>query len=214
VNSSRGEIPAAQPRPEPDRLTILAVGRLHPVKDHSFLLRACRELKARGIGFSCVIAGEGPERPWLEHLIRNLGLEESVKLAGHLSREQLDIYYDSCDVVVLTSRSEGIPLVLMEAMARGKTVLAPAITGIPELVRDGETGFLYQAGSLPDFIAKIETILVSGSAVAELRRAARLHVLEHFDREKNLAALADLLVSRIAPKVRRNSRENPVLQQI
>ena len=125
---------------------MLAVGRLHPVKDHAFLLRACHELKTSGADFACLIAGEGPERPWLEHLIRNLGLEDQVKLLGHLSRQQLDACYELCDLVVLTSRSEGIPLVLMEAMARGKIVLAPAITGIPELVKDGETGFLYRAG--------------------------------------------------------------------
>ena len=81
-----------------------------------------------------------------------------------------------CDLVVLTSRSEGIPLVLMEAMAHGKTVLAPAITGIPELVKDGETGFLYRAGSLEDFIAKIQTHsqLTGGAArFAPCRPSAR-----------------------------------------
>jgi glycosyltransferase involved in cell wall biosynthesis len=119
-----------------------------------------------------------------------------------------------CDVAVLTSRSEGVPLVLMEAMAHGKTVLAPAITGIPELVKDGETGFLYRAGSLDDFLAKIQLICASRTALPRLRRAARQHVLEHFDREKNLAALADLFVSRIASNVRHQSNENPVLQQI
>lgn len=195
-------------------ITILAVGRLHPVKDHAFLLRACHQLKASGADFNCQIAGEGPERPWLEHLIRNLGLETQVKLLGHLSRQQLDAQYESCDLVVLSSRSEGIPLVLMEAMARGKIVLAPAITGIPELVKDGETGFLYRAGSLEDFIAKIETIRISQAAMAHVRLAARQHVQRHFDREKNLAALAELFVSRITREVRRDSHENPLLQQV
>jgi glycosyltransferase involved in cell wall biosynthesis len=119
-----------------------------------------------------------------------------------------------CDVVVLTSRSEGIPLVLMEAMAYGKTVLAPAITGIPELVHDGETGFLYRPGSLSDFVNKLHMIRSSSPALSGLRRAARQHVLEHFDREKNLAALADLFVSRISSKQRTDLHENPVLQQI
>ncbi len=198
----------------PAQLTMLAVGRLHPVKDHSFLLRACYELKARGTKFLCLIAGEGPERSWLEHLIRNLGLDEQVKLLGHLGREQLDARYAMCDVVVLTSRSEGIPLVLMEAMAHGKTVLAPAITGIPELVKDGVTGFLYRAGSLNDLVAKIQMIRDSSSGLTRLRQAARQLVLEHFDREKNLASLADLLVSRIANHPRPDSHEDPVLQQI
>jgi glycosyltransferase involved in cell wall biosynthesis len=150
----------------------------------------------------------------LEHLIRNLELKGHVRLLGHLSRQQLEARYQMCDLVVLTSRSEGIPLVLMEAMAHGKTVLAPAITGIPELVKDGETGFLYRAGSLEDFTSRIETIRGSGAALPRLRQADRQHVKDHFDREKNLSSLADLLVSRISQKVRHNSHENPVLQQI
>jgi colanic acid/amylovoran biosynthesis glycosyltransferase len=206
--------PPFQPNHTPTLLKILAVGRLHPVKDHAFLLHACYELNARRTDFLCVVAGEGLQRPWLEHLIRNLGLERHVKLVGHLSRERLDACYAFCDLVVLTSRSEGIPLVLMEAMAHGKTVLAPAITGIPELVKDGETGFLYRAGSLEDFVAKIETIHNSHSAVYRLRHAARQHVLEHFDREKNLAALADLLISHITRNEMEKPHENPVLQQI
>jgi len=215
VDSSCAATLPSQLQQEPKALIMLAVGRLHPVKDHAFLLRACHELKARGADFSCLIAGEGTERPWLEHLIRNLELEMHVKLLGHLSRLQLDAQYELCDLVVLTSRSEGIPLVLMEAMARCKTVLAPAITGIPELVKDGETGFLYRAGSLEDFTSRIEMIRSSpAAALAGLRREARQHVVEHFDREKNLSALADLIVSRITEKVRHNSRENPVLQQI
>lgn len=207
-------VPAVQPERDPARLTILTVGRLHPVKDHAFLLHACYELKTRGTDFLCLIAGEGPQRPWLEHLIRNLGLQGQVKLLGHLCRSELDACYRLCDLAVLTSRSEGIPLALMEAMAHCKTVLAPAITGIPELVRNGETGFLYHPGSLEDFVAKIEIIRNSYAALRPLRRAARQHVLEHFDREKNLAALADLLAFRISRKVRDQSDANPVLQQI
>jgi colanic acid/amylovoran biosynthesis glycosyltransferase len=195
------------------RLLMLMVGRLHLVKDHAFLIHACYELKARGTDFLCLIAGEGPQRPWIEHLIRNLKLENQVKLLGHLSRFDLDACYALSDVVVLTSRSEGIPLVLMEAMAQGKTVLAPAITGIPELVKDGETGFLYRAGSLDNFIARLELIRTSQS-LPQVRRAARLHVLEHFDREKNLSALADLLISRITRYEKADPHENPVLQQI
>ena len=214
VNLPEAVVPISTSNPVPNPLMMLAVGRLHPVKDHAFLLGACYELKATGTDFLCLIAGEGPERPWLEHLIRNLGLEGQVKLLGHLSRQQLDSWYAMCDAVVLTSRSEGIPLVLMEAMAHGKTVLAPAITGIPELVKDGETGFLYRAGSLDSFVSKIRMICASPPALSRLQRAGREHVQEHFDREKNLAALADLFVSRIRNHPGRDPHENPVLQQI
>jgi len=138
--------------------TMLAVGRLHRVKDHAFLVRACAQLRASGIHFECAIAGDGPEQRRLGSLIRKYGLEKNITLLGHVQRQQMDSLYARADVVVLTSRSEGIPLVLMEAMARGKIVLAPAITGIPELVIGGRNGFLYEAGSQADFVARLRFI--------------------------------------------------------
>jgi len=178
-------------------LIMLAVGRLHFVKDHAFLIRACRLLKHRGQRFWCLIAGDGEERQSLEQLIRELDLEIEVTLLGHLSQPQLETRYRTADVVVLTSRSEGIPLVLMEAMARGKPVLAPAITGIPELVADGKTGFLYRPGSQEDFVAKVELIAGAKSALSPLCRAARQHVLDQFDRHKNLQSFCDFFLSRL-----------------
>jgi colanic acid/amylovoran biosynthesis glycosyltransferase len=200
---------------DPATLVLFSVGRLHPVKDHAFLIRACRELRAGGIALICLIAGEGPERPRLERMIRELDLQASVKLLGHLPRQKLDAYYAACDLVVLTSRSEGIPLVLMEAMAHSKPVLAPAITGIPELVQDGRTGFLYQAGSLADFVAQIKTIQRLLPALGPMRRAARQNVLLNFNRDQNLAEFGDLFLARIMGAVE-GSRvgENSVLQQI
>jgi len=132
-------------------------------------------------------------------MIRDLDLQDEIHLLGHLSRHQLDVCYGAADVVVLTSRSEGIPLVLMEAMARGIPVLAPTITGIPELVLDGKNGFLYRPGSLEDFVARIGLVQRSESALGPLRRAARQYVLQHFNREKNLAAFCDLILSHIRP---------------
>ena len=125
-------VPRSKTRADPFRL--LAVGRLHAVKDHAFLVRACAKLQGLDVDFECSIAGQGPEHRNLEALIRKCSLEERVTLPGHVAREPMNSLYDRADVVVLTSRSEGIPLALMEAMARGKIVLAPAITGIPELV--------------------------------------------------------------------------------
>jgi glycosyltransferase involved in cell wall biosynthesis len=204
-------------RPENQPLVMLAVGRLHPVKDHAFLLRACELLKNRGVPFACVIAGDGPERASIETLIGELNLEGHVRLAGHLSAQQLDACYAGADLVVLTSRSEGIPLVLMEAMVRGKPVLAPAITGIPELVIDGQNGFLYSPGSLEDFVARVQLINESLATLGDLRRAAHRQVLQHFNRDKNLAAFCQLFLKRICPSfinssLESHSYENPLLQ--
>jgi colanic acid/amylovoran biosynthesis glycosyltransferase len=153
--SERDTIPAPRTKTRGDPFRLLAVGRLHAVKDHAFLVRACAKLQGLDVDFECSIAGEGPEQRNLEALIRNFSLEDRVTLLGHVAREPMNSLYDRADVVVLTSRSEGIPLVLMEAMARGKIVLAPAITGIPELVIAGKTGFLYAPGSFEDFVARL-----------------------------------------------------------
>lgn len=191
---------------------ILAVGRLHMVKDHAFLVRACREFRDRGNQFLCLIAGHGPEQHALEQQIHALGLDQQVRLLGHLSREDLASYYAMADVVVLTSRSEGIPLVLMEAMAQGRVVLAPAITGIPELVIDGQTGFLYRAGSLDDFVARLESILESISTLEPVRREARRHVSEHFNREKNLDQFQKTFLSRVNTAPESRTHAHSVLQ--
>jgi glycosyltransferase involved in cell wall biosynthesis len=210
-------------------LKLLAVGRLHPVKDHDFLIRACARLAAGNLKFECLIAGDGPEHRKLERLIAKLGLTQHVHLLGHVDRLKVGALYERADVVVLTSRSEGIPLVLMEAMARGKIVLAPAITGIPELVIAGKTGFLYEPHSMHDFLDQllfIRSLMAhaapnySGGGGAESRRidwirhAARLHVTQHFNRVKNLKSFADLFLHLIAPQRESTSDENFVLQQI
>jgi colanic acid/amylovoran biosynthesis glycosyltransferase len=195
--------PGARPR-----FTLLAVGRLHAVKDHAFLVRACVRLHEAGFDFECAIAGEGPERVRLESLIRKNRLQERVKLLGHVARQELDSFYRSADVVVLTSRNEGIPLVMMEAMVRGKIVLAPAITGIPELVIPGKTGFLYAPGVLDDFVAKslfLRRLMrsESGTAVSRLdwvRHASRVQILHNFSRRENLAHFASQFLLRIAPR--------------
>lgn len=180
-----------KPRSANSTLIMLSVGRLHPVKDHAFLLRACCELKARGFHFACLIAGDGPERKNLERLICDLDLRHQVTLLGHVPRARLENYYAVCDLVVLTSRSEGIPLTLMEAMAHRRAVLAPAITGIPELVLDGQTGFLYEPGSVDDFVAKVQGIDAQAN-LSVLRDKARRHVIKHFDEATQLAEFAEV----------------------
>ncbi|HKS74692.1 MAG TPA: glycosyltransferase family 4 protein [Terriglobales bacterium] len=209
--------PASLFREEPDAPRfplLLSVGRLHRVKDHAFLVRACAELKQRGHRTLCLIAGEGPERGRLERLIRRLDVTDEVGLLGHVPHDQLDAHYAMADVVVLTSRSEGIPVVLMEAMAMGKVVLAPEMTGVPELVIPGITGFLYQPGSLEEFIAKVQMICQVHPGLGAMRRAARQHVMQRFHRTKNLEQFADVFLARIHRGVETHLHEDPVLQQI
>lgn len=206
----------------PRIFNLLAVGRLHVVKDHAFLIHACARLRDCGLDFEGAIAGEGSERSRLEFLIRQNGLQDRLKLLGHVASQQMDSLYRRADVVVLTSRSEGIPLVLMEAMARGRIVLAPAITGVPELIVPGKTGFLYRSGEMEDFVHRIlflHTLMrdkdpPSVNRLDWIRHAARAQVLNNFNREKNLIHFGDLFLSRMALSNRSPTHEDFVLQQI
>lgn len=196
--------------------SILSVGRLHAVKNHEFLIRACRELKNSGFSFHCVIAGEGQERDRLNDLVRDMSLQDRIEFCGSVSGEQLLLLYSQADVVVLTSHSEGIPQTLMEAMAMGRVVLAPAITGIPELISDRQTGFLYQQNSIPDFLDKLQSIAAATPSLESLRQQARRHIQLHFDRRQNLEIWAEDFIRRIegtSPE-QESPHENPVLQQV
>jgi colanic acid/amylovoran biosynthesis glycosyltransferase len=209
--SDRSELPRSVVRDERRTITLLTVGRLHAVKDQVFLVRACARLRDRGLDFKCLIAGEGMERGKIELLIREHRLQNRVTLLGHIDPPAMDSLYRHADLLVLTSRSEGIPLVLMEAMARGRIVIAPAITGIPELVVAGRTGFLYTPGAMEDLVVKItfvQRLIASearNDAVSRLdwiRHAARVQILHHFSRTRNLIHFGDLFLQRIAPEYR------------
>jgi glycosyltransferase involved in cell wall biosynthesis len=210
------------PRPQAlktSTFSILSVGRLHAIKNYGFLIRACRAVKIAGVRFRCVIAGEGDQRNSLMQLLRELNLDEEVSLCGFVSREKLPELYAEANAVVLTSSSEGIPVVLMEAMAMERVVLAPAITGIPELIRDGQTGFLYEPDSMEHFVEKLNYIWVNPVSMAQIGAAARRHVELHFNRSRNLAGFADDFI-RYASGIkcsgldRKNVYEDSVLQQI
>ena len=228
VAEHNGDRVAWQTRSNTETFEILSVGRLHPVKDHAFLVEACARMLELGISFKCSIAGEGPQHGALEALVCALGLTEHVRLLGHVEHEKLGALYDRADAVVLTSRSEGIPVVLMEAMARGRIVLAPAITGIPELVIPDKTGFLYPSGSMEGFLNQL-LFIRSATAnefrpehegtgtiklLSEMRNAARTHVFENFNQQKNLQRFADLFLSRMERQSESTPNENLVLQQI
>jgi glycosyltransferase involved in cell wall biosynthesis len=189
---------APLPKPEPRRFCLLSVGRLHRVKNYEFLIRACAVLRDGGLDLLCWIAGEGPERPALEFLIADLRLRERVLLLGHVDRANLSGYYRYADLVALTSLSEGLPVALMEAMANEKLVVAPAITGISELVEHGRTGFLYPSNSLTDFVTIVRWILDRKDSLGSVERAAAESIALNYDRQRNLRQFADQFLARIS----------------
>jgi colanic acid/amylovoran biosynthesis glycosyltransferase len=194
------------------RFCLLSVGRLHRVKDYPFLIQACAALRGQGIDFLCWIVGEGPERPVLERQIMASGLQGHVYLIGRVPRTDLPGYYRYADLVVMTSKSEGIPVVLMEAMAHEKLVLAPAITGIPELVEHQRTGFLYRAGSLPDFVSAVGWIQANKSSLAGIQQAAAASIAASYNRQRNLHVFAEQFLARIQQPD--GDHAHPLLQQV
>lgn len=176
--------------------TILCIGKMHEVKGQMYLIEACRRLRNRGIRFCCQLVGDGPDRAQLSERIDAAGLTDHVQLLGLRTRDQVVELVRDADVVAAPSvpsrsgRREGIPVVLMEAMACGVAVVASDLTGIPELVEHGRCGLLVPPGddaALADALASLHD---DPQLRSRLGRGGRCKVLEEFDLEKNAAALA------------------------
>jgi glycosyltransferase involved in cell wall biosynthesis len=166
-----------------------------PEKNLEFAVQLCQALAARGYRFRYTIVGTGPGRAELERLIQASQLEEQVILAGSVSQEDLVAMYHAADVFVLTSKSEGIPVSAMEAMSCGLCVVAPRITGIPELVEDGRTGLLFGAGDLQDAVQILGRLMDDPELRIQMGQLGRKTVLKNFKVETNVKQLAKLLVS-------------------
>ncbi|GAA5526484.1 glycosyltransferase [Herpetosiphon gulosus] len=137
-----------QPKPAGERFEILTTGSLQDYKGHPFLIQACSFLRDRGVAFRCRIIGGGEDRPMLEQLIAEKQLTGMVELLGPQPetavRELLataDCYVQA-SIITPSGKMEGIPVSLMEALACELPVVASRMSGIPELVRHGETGYL------------------------------------------------------------------------
>jgi glycosyltransferase involved in cell wall biosynthesis len=182
-----------------DAPRVLAVGRLRAKKGLDTLIDACRLLHERGCRVRCEIVGYGEEHDALAHRIENAGLGRHVRLAGKLAREQVIDAYARADVFVQPSRitadgdRDGIPNVLLEAMAMGLPVVASAVSGIPEVVRDGVNGLLVPADAPLALADAIERVLARPQEAAALGRAARESVADGFDNDRNLRALLQRL---------------------
>ena len=157
------------PLPTPDgALRLLNVARLAPVKAQHVLIDALAQLKNQGIPFTCRIIGEGPLRPDLENRIHRLGLSDAVHLLGARQEPEVREQYDWSQVVVLSSRSEGTPMTIIEAMAKARAVVAPRITAIPEMVADGDSGLLFTPGSAADLAGQLTRLAAAPQLLAQL----------------------------------------------
>jgi glycosyltransferase involved in cell wall biosynthesis len=179
---------------------LLSVGRLVPEKAQSLLLGAIADLVERGHDVVATIVGDGPDRDRLRRERDRLGLADRVELPGALGQDALRPRYDAADVFVLASFDEGVPVVLMEAMASGLPVVATRIAGIPELIDDGETGLLVPPGRVDALVDAVARLVKDGDLRERLAGAGRDRVTAQFDAqveaERLGAAILDVTGSR------------------
>lgn len=182
--------------PEPGRpLTIRCIGTLHEVKGQNHLVDACRLLVESGIEVHCHLVGDGPDEPALRRRIEEAGLVGRVFLDGRRTRAEIVELLAQTDVLVAPSvptkqgKREGIPVVLMEAMACSVAVVASDLSGIPELVRHERNGLLVRPGDPAQLAVAIRRLHDEPQLRQRLGTAARADIMRDFDLVTNAAAL-------------------------
>jgi colanic acid/amylovoran biosynthesis glycosyltransferase len=145
--------------PVPDRCQFVCVGRLCEQKGQLLLINAAKRLFDLGYSFSLVLVGDGEMRPQIEELVREFGLGDFITITGWVSSQAVNQYIQSSRAFVLPSFAEGLPVVLMEALALERPVISTYVAGIPELVIPGENGWLIPPGSTGHLVEAMKTAL-------------------------------------------------------
>jgi glycosyltransferase involved in cell wall biosynthesis len=178
--------PAAAPR-------LVCVGRLCAEKGQLLLVEAARRLAAKDVQFELVLVGDGEMRGEIEALIGRYALGKQIRMTGSITTERLREEILQARGLVLPSLAEGLPMVIMEAMALRRPVLTTYVAGIPELVRSGENGWLFPAGSVGDLTAAIEDFLSrSAGELRAMGEAGHARALERHSIDVEAAKLAGL----------------------
>ena len=174
----------------PAAARLVCVGRLCHAKGQLLLVEAAAQVVAAGRPLELVLAGDGEIRPQLEALIASLGLDSHVRITGWLSSAQVRSEIVNARALVLPSFAEGLPVVIMEAMALGRPVVTSHVAGIPELVRANETGWLFPAGDIAEIVAAMNAALdAAPEQLARMGAAARTRVAARHDVDREAAKL-------------------------
>jgi glycosyltransferase involved in cell wall biosynthesis len=172
------------------------VARLSPEKGVDIALRVHAEVVRRFPGARLVVAGEGPQGERLRALAEDLGVAGDVEWLGY--QDDLETVYGTLDVLLLPSRSEGLPNVALEALAYGVPVVASNVGGIPEVVADGRSGFLTAPEDVAALAAAIERVLADGVLRERLAAHGKADVRARFSLDARRAALASLYAEVLA----------------
>lgn len=192
-------VPLRGPR-ETDEQVIICVGRWSPEKGQAGLLRAVAELRSRYPKIRLRLVGYGPEKAAMEALASDLGISGSVDFLGRLTEEATLAEIARSDILALPSFMEGLPIVLMEAMAIGVPVVASRVAGTPELVEDGESGLLFTPSNWDELRDRIERLLTDRDLYDRIAERAKAKVTAEFDARKSAAEMLRLFEAAQATK--------------
>jgi glycosyltransferase involved in cell wall biosynthesis len=188
--------PCRRIRAEGEPVHIISSGRLVAKKGFSVLIEACRILRDRGLPFRCTIAGGGPDEAKLRRQIAEAGLERQVTLTGEaLAQESVPDFMHGGDIYALAciwaadNDVDGLPMMLMEAMACGLPAVSTRLVGIPDLVRDGETGLLVEPDDAEALAGALMRLAEDEDLARSLAEAGRRHLENRFDLRTCLAPL-------------------------
>lgn len=186
--------PPAEPRGHDGRVRLLDVGRLVPEKGAPVLVEAVDILRAQGVDVELRLVGAGPLAESLEQDIARRGLSDQISLTGPIGQDELPDLYRWADVFVLPSFQEGLPVVLMEALATELPVVTTSIAGISELVRDGVEGRMVPAGRADRLAAALAELAQDPQARLRMGRRGRATVLGEFTQQSASAAAKDFIL--------------------
>ncbi len=184
------------PVASPDRPLLLAVAQLTERKGLRYLVEACRLLRDRGRAFECEIVGDGPLFETLAAQVRELGLDDIVRLTGPLQYHDVVERYGRAFAFVLPcivapdGDRDGIPNVILEAMASAVPVVSTPVSGIPEVLRDGDTGLVVPEADAIAIADAVERLLDTPGLGLRLGTSARTFVRAEFDLDRNIDRLA------------------------
>jgi len=184
--------------PYPHANRILCIARIAPEKGHEILLDALALLRQRGLDFHCTLIGDGPLAGHIRDRIVALDLQDHVTMTGALPPSDVYDHVGQADILVLASYGEGIPVALMEALAQRRPVVATAVGGIPELVRDGMEGRLVAPGDAAALADAVAALLDDPETAARMGDCGRAAVSSRHDPKLSARRMRDLFVPSIS----------------
>jgi glycosyltransferase involved in cell wall biosynthesis len=196
----------AEPPPLPGAPRLAIVGRLIPIKGHDTLLRAVARARDRLPGLTLDVAGDGELEPELRTTAAGLGLEGAVRFLGRVA--PADPVLERAEVVVVPSFGEGFGMVALEAMERGRPVIASAVGGLPEIVDDGRTGLLVPPGDVEALAGAIAELASDHGRAAAMGAAGRARALAAFSQERCTERIETLYGTALAAAGERRLRRS------